>query len=64
METIVRLYDNGNERVLGRANNQTHVVGPTQEWRCARTTSKGTFTKSEVNSYSCSWSIKKDCIWG
>jgi hypothetical protein len=31
METIVRLYDNGNERVLGRANNQTHVVGPTQE---------------------------------
>ncbi len=36
-----------NEKVLGRTNNQTFVVGPTQEQRCAHTTSKGTSTKKQ-----------------
>jgi hypothetical protein len=49
--------------VLGQVNNQALDVGPTQEWRHARTTSKGTFAKSEVNSYSCNWSIKENYIW-
>jgi hypothetical protein len=39
------IEDKQNERVLRQTNNQALVVGPTKEWRCARTTSERTFVK-------------------
>jgi hypothetical protein len=53
--SVVRKWteDNQNERVLGRDNNQALYARPTQECRCARTTSEGTSTKNEVNSCLC-----------
>jgi hypothetical protein len=50
-----------NEGVLGWANNEALVIGPTHERRRVCITSEGTCTRSEVNSCSCSWSIKEDC---
>jgi len=63
IHSVVRKWaeDKQNKR-LGRINNQAPNAKPAQEWRCARTTSKRTYAKSEVNSYSCSWSIKEDYI--
>ncbi len=58
------MKDKQNEGVLGQTNNQALTIGPTQEWRCVHTTSEGTFFKNEITSCSCSWSIKKDYIWG
>jgi hypothetical protein len=55
--------DKWNEGVLRQVNNQTPVVELAQEWRCVHTTFEGASIKSEVNSCSCSWSIKEDCIW-
>jgi hypothetical protein len=45
--------------VLGQINNQALVVKFAREWRHARITFEGTFAKIKINSYSCSWSIKK-----
>jgi hypothetical protein len=58
--SVVRKWmeDKRNERVLGRVNNQALDARPTQEWRCAHTTSKGAYVRSEVNSCSCNWPIK------
>jgi hypothetical protein len=63
---VVRKWaeDKQNEWVLRRTNNQAHVVKPTfEERRHVCTTSKGTSSESKINSYSCSWSIKENCIW-
>jgi hypothetical protein len=65
IQSVVRKWvdDKHNEGVLRQANNQAPVVGPAHEWRRARTKSKKTSITSEINSCSCSWSIKEDCIW-
>ncbi len=51
--------DKLNEKVLGQINNQALVVKLAREWRHVHITFEGTFVKNEINSYSCSWSIKK-----
>jgi hypothetical protein len=64
---VVRKWaeDKQNEWVLRWANNQAHVAKPTlEEQRHVCTTSKGTSSRSKINFYSCSWSIKENCIWG
>ncbi len=55
--------DKRNEGVLGRINNQASTIGHAQEWRRVCATPKGTFVRSEGNSCSRNWSIKKDRIW-
>jgi hypothetical protein len=39
--------------MIGWANNQAPITRPTQERKCACTTSKGTFIRSETNFCSC-----------
>jgi hypothetical protein len=51
--------DKRNEGVLGQSNNQAPTAGPTQERKRVHVTPKGKFARRG----SCSWSIKKDCIW-
>ncbi len=45
--------------MLGQTNNQTPIVRLAHEWRHVRIVFEGTLGRSEVNSCSCSWSIKK-----
>ncbi len=49
-----------NASVVGWANNQTSVIGPTQDWKCACVVSKGSSIKNVINSCLFKWSIKYD----
>jgi len=54
--------DKQNEGVLGQVDNQALAIRHAQEWKHAHTTFEKTSIKSQINSCSCNWSIKEDCI--
>jgi hypothetical protein len=56
--------DRQNASVVRKINNQVFALGFAHEWRHVRATREGTFTRSEVNSYSCKRSAKKAYNWG
>lgn len=42
--------DKWNTSAVGRTNNQTFILGPTHEWRCAYAIFEGTSIRREINS--------------
>jgi hypothetical protein len=53
-----------NEGMIKWGNNHDPIARLAHGQRYASTTSKGTFVRSKIIFCSCSWSIKKDWIWG